>query len=664
MHKHFYLKLALVNIRKNGKLYFPYLLTGIGTVMMFYIMHALSVNEGLEHMFGGNQLGTIMGFGTVVIGIFAAILLFYTNSFLIKRRSRELGLYNILGMEKKHIGKLMLYETLVIALVTLALGLAGGILFSKLMFWVLLRILAAPVSLAFYVSVPSLGITVILFLAIFLVTLAANLAQVHMANPIELLGSANRGEKEPKTKWILALFGLLCLGGGYFIALWVESPLDALSLFFVAVLLVILGTYALFTAGSIVILKLLRKNKKFYYQTKHFTAVSGMIYRMKQNAVGLANICILSTMVLVMLSGTLSLYLGQEDVLTTRFPRDVAIKVYDAPQPSDGQLMQLVKEKAAAYDVAIEHVEDYTSFAMTVVRDGDHFTTGEPEGNPSASDLCELTLLTQEEYEKLTGQPLNLASGEAAIFSNRQNYGRDSFTLDGVTLRITRELAEIPIAQKGMNLVIDGYYLFVEDQTVIEQLIPAYLEENDLGKINRKLSFDIGGEKNNALAFSQALYDTLLSEDLPYGFSFESKEMERDDFLGLYGGFFFLGIFLGILFLMATVLIIYYKQVSEGYEDRTRFAIMQQVGMSYREVKKSIRTQVLMVFFLPLVMAVVHIAFAFRIIVKLLATLNMANVGLFLLCTLATILVFAIIYTLVFALTTRTYYRIVRSDTK
>lgn len=220
MHKHFYLKLALVNIRKNGKLYFPYLLTGIGTVMMFYIMHALSVNEGLEHMFGGNQLGTIMGFGTVVIGIFAAILLFYTNSFLIKRRSRELGLYNILGMEKKHIGKLMLYETLVIALVTLALGLAGGILFSKLMFWVLLRILAAPVSLAFYVSVPSLGITVILFLAIFLVTLAANLAQVHMANPIELLGSANRGEKEPKTKWILALFGLLCLGGGYFIALW------------------------------------------------------------------------------------------------------------------------------------------------------------------------------------------------------------------------------------------------------------------------------------------------------------------------------------------------------------------------------------------------------------------------------------------------------------
>ncbi len=356
MSKMFYQKLAVTNIKKNGKTYFPYILTCISTIAMFYIMNFISVNDGLDSMYGGRELKTILNLGTYVIGFFSVVFLFYTNSFLIKRRKKELGLYNILGMEKKHIAKLLLWETLFVAIISMILGLISGIAVSKLIFLVLLKILNFKVTMGFVISTNSIVKTVILFGSIFLLTLINNMRQIHLAKPVELLKGGQIGEKEPKTKWILTLIGILSLGAGYYIALTTEAPLAALNMFFLAAILVMIGTWSLFTAGSIALLKMLRKNKKFYYKTNHFINVSGMIYRMKQNAVGLANICILSTTVLVMLSTTVSLYIGMEDVLRTRFPRDISISAKNISKEKSEMINNLVKEQADKDNITLKNI--------------------------------------------------------------------------------------------------------------------------------------------------------------------------------------------------------------------------------------------------------------------------------------------------------------------
>ncbi|WP_406542331.1 FtsX-like permease family protein [Clostridium ljungdahlii] len=338
MNKLFYPRLAVINIKKNSKTYFPFILTCICTIMMFYIMHAISINKGLDGASGSESLKTLLFLGTIVIGIFSAIFLFYTNSFLIKRRKKEIGLYNVLGLEKKHIAKILFFECIFTSVISLTAGLIGGIILNKLMFLLLIKMLNFKVSFGFSISVPSIIKTLIVFCSIFFVTLLSNLFQIKILKPIELLKGSEQGEKEPKTKWIMTIIGLAALCGGYGIALNVKSPLAALNLFFGAVILVMIGTYALFTAGSIAVLKFLRKQKNFYYKTGHFISVSGMMYRMKQNAVGLANICILSTAVLVMLSTTISLYAGMEDILKLRYPRDIVVT---AKETNKSQIQKL-----------------------------------------------------------------------------------------------------------------------------------------------------------------------------------------------------------------------------------------------------------------------------------------------------------------------------------
>ncbi|EHQ89074.1 ABC transporter permease [Desulfosporosinus youngiae] len=659
MSRFFYAKLAATNLKKNAQTYLPYILTCIGTVMMYYIMFFLAENEGLGKMAGGSQVQMILSLGSYVIAIFAAIFLFYTHSFLIKRRKKEFGLFNILGMEKKHIAKVLAFETLYVAVISLGAGLLGGILFSKLIFMVLLKILNFAVPLGFNVSGPALAAVLFLFAGIFLLTLLNTLRQIHLAKPVELLQGGQTGEKEPKTKWPLVVIGTLSLGGGYYISLTTQSPLDALTQFFFAVLLVMTGTYCLFTAGSIAVLKLLRRNKEYYYQTRHFTAVAGMMYRMKQNAAGLANICIMATAVLVMVSTTVSLYIGMEDVLRTRFPQNIMIS---APVPA-GQsvegLQTSVKEVLAKHRLEGKDRLDYRYVAFVGNQEGDRLITDMSNMSNASSSVREFYLIPLEDYNRLAKKTASLGDDEILIYSSRSKYEEDALTVLNRTLTVKERLDSF--FENSLNRVsISGsYYIVVKDMDAIKALEEARAEENgdDPSGYRYYLGFDLEAAEADISAVYQDIR-TAVGSDYP-GSSIESPVAAKESFFAVYGGLFFLGIFLGALFIMATVLIIYYKQVSEGYDDKARFAIMQKVGMSREEVRGSIRSQVLTVFFLPLVAAGIHIAFAFPIITKLLAVLNLTNVGLFAWCTVGTILVFALFYALVYGLTAKVYYRIV-----
>ncbi|ADL50674.1 FtsX-like permease family protein [Clostridium cellulovorans] len=646
MNKLFYPKLAVTNIKKNSKTYLPFIITCICTIAMFYIMHALSINKGLDGASGSASVKILLFLGTIVIGIFSAIFLFYTNSFLIKRRKKEIGLYNVLGLEKKHIAKVMFFECMYTSVISLVVGLIAGIILNKLMFLLLLKLLKFEVAFGFYVSVPSIIKTLILFIGIFSLNLLSNLFQIKMSKPIELLKGAEHGEKEPKTKWIITIIGVIALVAGYTIALKVKAPIAALKLFFGAVLLVMLGTYALFTAGSIAVLKLLRKNKKFYYKTSNFISVSGMMYRMKQNAVGLANICILSTAVLVMLSTTVALYVGMEDVIRTRFPRNLVMNASQIQEAQAQKIDKILDTEAKNNNIAIENKLNYWENSFPVIKkNGKFLLTGEED---MSSTVCVIVAIPISDYNRITGKNITLANDEALSFSKVKDYDKNSITIENKTLKI-KEALDKPIQglEYGIEDMVDTYVLFVNNI-------------DSIGKENNKkysIGVDIQGTDKEIITLSNKLSEKLSENNITT--YIDSSAGSREDFFMVYGGLFFLGIFLGTLFLMATVLIIYYKQISEGYDDKNRFEIMQKVGMGKDEIKKTIRRQVLMVFFLPLVFAMIHIAFAFPMITKLLAVLNLKNVSLFMISTIATILVFAVIYAIVFSLTARTYYKIV-----
>ena len=656
MSKMFYAKLAVINIKKNGKTYFPYILTCIGTIIMFYILHFISVNDGLDNMSGGDALKILLNLGTYVIGFFSIIFLFYTNSFLIKRRKKELGLYNILGMEKKHIAKVLFWETLFVSIISMVVGLIGGILLSKLMFLVLLKILNFKVPMGFFISTQSLIVTAILFGIIFVLSLINNLRQIHLAEPIELLKGGATGEKEPKTKWILTLFGVLCLTAGYYIALTTESPIAAMNLFFLAVLLVIIGTYSLFTVGSIALLKILRNNKKFYYKTNNFINVSGMIYRMKQNAVGLANICILSTAVLVMLSTTVSLYIGMDDLLRTRYPRNIAINAKNVSDETSQILDSIITEEVNKLDIPINNIVRYRSMSLLVAQDKNSFSVANSE-SVSTVDISAINLMPLSEYNRIENQSATLNKDEVLLFSFRGEVTGDSINISGNEFKIKERINNLTTDGMDSAMMVNSYYVVVPDEETIQQILSSDENINAFENLDYYYAFDTESDAKSELTLTNTLNSKL--QEASINGSAESVEESRESFFSLYGGLFFLGIFLGALFIMATVLIIYYKQISEGYDDKNRFEIMQKVGMSKAEVKKSIRSQVLMVFFLPLATAVIHIAFAFKVITKLLALLNLTNVSLFAICTVGTILVFAIFYAIVYYLTARIYYKIV-----
>ncbi len=664
MNSSIYTRLALTNLKNNRKTYLPYILTAALTVMMYYIINALGRSGSIPD---DSALQSCLGIASNIMVVFAVIFLFYTNSFLIKRRKKELGVYNILGMGKRHIAKMLCVETLLTGTVSIGAGLVFGLVFSRLMYLILLKIVHYDVRMSFEVSVPALMAAVGLFLIIFAMTLAYNLLQIRHAKPVELLSGGSQGEKEPKTRWLLTIFGLVMIGIGYYIALTTEAPLAALQLFFVAVVCVILGTYSLFVAGSIALLKALRRRKNFYYKPNHFTSISGMIYRMKQNGVGLANICILSTMVLVIISSTVSLYVGMEDVLSARFSREFSVTIAPESGGQEEKLQELIGSVADEYGVERTNILAYHEGSAAAVRKGKQFDlASDQDYGLAVSSIYEVYLIPLEDYNQMEGEDATLEEDEVLAYDPEGTYGEETLEIADKTYQVKGEPEELKIEPKNQTRTVHGIYLIVRDTQEIQEVM-AYVREHsgmqkeyleDATKIEYVTGFDMIGSDKEKADMSQQLQEEIMNAQFP-GALCESRELSKESFYLLYGGILFIGLYLGIMFLMATVLIIYYKQISEGYDDRERYQIMQKVGMSKREVRRSIRSQVLTVFFLPLIAAFIHIAVAFKVITKLLATLNLVNVPLFAVCTVVTGAVFAVFYVIVFAVTAKEYYKIV-----
>lgn len=649
----FFPRLALVNLLRNGQYYGPYLLACGGTAAMFYILRYLTESDIVASVRGAGYLQSLMYLGCIVVALFSIVLLLYANSFVMKRRQRELGLYNILGLEKCHIALLCLWETLYCALAAIVGGIAVGILFSKLTLLLLLQIARLPVEFGFEISVPGIFATAALFAVLFALTLVCNLFRVSRSRPVELLHSDSAGEREPKTKRLLVVLGLLTLGGGYFLSWKVQRPEEALALFFLAVVLVMIGTYCLFTAGSVAVLKALRSNPGYYYQTRHFTAVAGLLHRMKQNAVGLANICILSTMVLVTVSTTVSLYTGMESSLDQMFPHDVDIiqslddRDEDGPQLSTEELLAQVERNLAAAGRKAELLQWYTRTDTVGYYSGNTFSLNFQDGINT-----QIELLTAEEYSRLTGRSVTLEPDQ--VFVQMENLDLPkTFYIESLPFHVAGTVTDFP--RYNTTVLVSGHTarvsLVVADETVISAI--GAQDRNGLDREFR-IQMDLDGTEAQKLACVD-----LLLNGTGGGTAINSRQDNAVDLYAMYGGFLFLGIFLGLLFLLATALIIYYKQISEGYEDQRRYQILRQVGMTDREVRASIHSQILLVFFLPLCTAGIHTAAAYPMVSKLLTLFQLTSTGHYALCTAGTLAVFCAVYALVYGLTARAYRRII-----
>lgn len=649
----FYIRMAWSNIRTNKQIYLPYLISSLVTVFMFYTMASLVPAIQTTTMYGGSSVQAVLEFGVVVLQIFSLIFLFYTNSFIIRRRKKEFGLYNILGMEKKHIAYVVVFETAMIALISCVLGTVLGIVFSKVMLMIFGRILSLSTAIKFSVPAAAILKTFGLFAVVFALTLAYNILQIILSNPIDLLHGGSKGEKEPKVKWIPALLGLICLGAGYYIAVSITNPLDALLYFFIAVVLVIFGTYFLFMAGMTALLKFLKNRKSYYYSKKHFITVSGMLYRMKQNAAGLSTICILSTCILVMVSTTFSMYISMDDILKTRFPHQFIVTNFNYNDESELQLRNLLDQSLKGYEIT--SITEDLSYPLTAIREGNSFTEANPD-RMSNANLSLISLYSLDQFNQQFHTSYELSEGQLLYFKSGGPLSGDDIELMGLNYK-----AVYPdTLPENLNLddVYDTGAMVFADQAAISHLFAHMEEQGNMVPVPfYTCGFDIDGDREMQLKLLPTLRENLSELDV----FVESREGSSDDLIGTYGGLFFLGIFLGFIFIMALVLIIYYKQVSEGYEDRNRFVIMQQVGMSHGEVKKTIHSQVLMVFFIPLAMSLIHLAFAMPMLIKILAILNMVNLKIILLSTAIIVLFFIVIYVIVYLRTAKTYYNIVES---
>lgn len=659
--KSLYCRLAVTNLKNNKQFYIPYLLMGILSVMMFYCMRAMQGSQALGEMRGGAEVALILLLGLVVVGICACIFLFYTNSFVMKRRKKELGIYNILGMEKKHIAKVMVWESSLLYVISVGGGLLFGILFNKLLTMFLYKLVGFSESIPFYISWSGCLQTLVFFAVMYLLILVYNCLQVKLANPIALLHSANAGEKEPKSKWLLGILGAACMVGGYWLALTIQSAVEAITFFFVAVVLVIIGTYALFSVISILVLKALKKNKKYYYQTRHFTSVSGMIYRMKQNATGLANICILSTMVLVMVSTTVCLYAGVDDAVNARQETELDVQfnlegiLEDAQRKElSDKMTKLITDENREISMQKDYMECYW-FTHTK---GESVEAIDDENRGSFKDVSMLQVMTEEDYETYSGQQIESVEPGKVIVAALPAWKSDNIKIFGKEYEVQSKPQYPDRGESGM-LYGDGGYMFVivPDKEAIGEI--RKLGQAEVKNVSERFQYhvlaDIDGDSEQKKACANAVSKGFDGEDM---ICF-SKTSYRESQMEMSGGFLFLGLFFGTLFLMITVLIIYYKQISEGYEDRERFHIMTKVGMSRKEVKASINSQVCTVFFLPIVVAVIHLFGAFPMLELMLSAFNLYNEKLFLICLFGTVAVFATIYFVVYKLTSKSYYKIV-----
>ena len=685
MRGSFYLKLAKDGMSKNRKLYLPYILTCICMVMMFYIVCYLAVGADFQKVYGGETVQMVIGLGVSVIAIFSLIFLYYTNSFLIRRRQKEFGLYNILGMGKRSLIKLLVCENLIMSSVSIVAGLVLGILFSKLAEMAAMKMLGGDIGFDIHVAVAPVLYTVVLFVLIFLLIMMRMLYAILRLRPVELLRSESIGERPPKTNWVLALIGLAVMAVAYYLAVSIEDPMTAMMTFLIAVIMVIVATYLLFIAGSVALCRVLQKNKKYYYKTNHFVSLSSMVYRMKRNGAGLASICILSTMMLVTISSTVCLYAQNENAIAARYPHDISVQIsagggtmFDS---GDMNLyISAVDEVLAEYGQIPQNAEQYRSYTVSAMQSGEEILLDvyglEASGDWDYGKAVSVNMIPLEDYNRLTGANRELKEGEVLYYPYNMNYDGDTLSMEHFGTWKAERLKSSPVNLGEATVDLLGtLFVVVRDTSVIDK---AYQYEIELTEKNNEgyvplmsqyYDFDLGCDEDMQIEIYNDLYDRIaqISTESQEQASImvESRAQGRGDIIALYGGLFFLGMLLGAVFLFGTVLIIYYKQISEGYEDQGRFGILMKVGMTRREVKKSINSQVLTVFFLPLLVAGLHLGFAFPLISKILGLMATGGTVKFLInVTIGCYLIFAFFYVVVYMVTSRNYYTIVNSGDK
>lgn len=671
----FYPRLAWSGIRKNRELYIPYLLTCMGMIMMFYIVSYLYTSTLMTTVRGGSVIAMLMGLGRFVVGAFSIVFLFYTHSFLIRRRKKEFGLYSILGMNKLNLARIMIWESVMVAGISLALGLVLGIVFSKMAELLMRLILRSDVDYAMRISPDNVSQTVGLYLTIFILILVVTLWQVRVADPIELLRSENIGERPPKANWPMALAGAALLGSAYYLAVSIQDPISSMLWFFVAIMLVIAGTYLLFVAGSVALCRALQKNKRYYYKTSHFVSVSSMVYRMKRNGAGLASICILCTMVLVMLSSTVCLYGGMESSLRSRYPRNIMTdnraESYEAlceenyvpVRSAIGEVLDAHRQTTAA-----DNFLDYACVSLGgVFRDGVVETQGTANfgsGQVEYKDMWQIFIISLEDYNRLMGTQETLEPGQLMMYTTKMWFRQSSLQFAG-TEQVWQVVKAGDFVDNGVDAmqIIPSMFLFVEDVESFIRPMAGWADfyGNPLLSYDWFYGFDLDcpWEEQGTIFYEIQGKLAELAAQGPLHGSVESMAMNRSDFAEIYGGLFFLGILLSIVFVVATTLIMYYKQISEGYEDQGRFEILQKVGMTKKEVKKSINSQVMTVFFLPLIAAGIHLCFAFPFLYRGLILFGFSNLWLLVWVAVLAYLLFGVGYVIVYRITSRAYYHLV-----
>lgn len=674
-----YPKLAWQGIRKNAEMYLPYLLMGILMVGVSYIMNYLTRPALMGALSMGGTTLMVLQMGKIVISVFSVIFLYYCNSFLIRRRMKEFGLYNILGMGKGNIARVMLWETLLTALLVFAGGLLLGLSISRLVEMALINLLHADYTVPMELFYPD-GVTwvLLLFGGIYVLILLANLLRMRLSNPVALLKSENTGEKPPKANWFFGLIGLLILLSAYYVAAVSQSPLEALIFFFIAVLMVIVATYLLLVSGSVTLCRMLRRNKRYYYQTRHFISVSAMAYRMKRNGAGMATICILCTMVLVILTSTVCLYGGTDSMVDAICPQDINLTIGLEARDGEENWKRLDAMQQMALDVTEEMgltPENITSQRALVatgkVQNGDYGII--TDADSLKANVLELTVYPLSVYEQATGETVTLADRELLYASFKTNETFSSMSFYGsAPYRMIHAEKELPkrLLSADYRSAWGCLVVFTNDAEAFRSEITALVGEKsgEAMMMDRlALHFDLASEADTDT--QEKLVKTLRSEAMKltgkdfYGMSslsVDTRSLCRRDYLSLFGGLFFLGMVLGPLFSIAAVLIMYYKQICEGYEDAERFAVMRKVGLTDAEIRRSVNSQVLTVFFAPLLMAGLHMLFAMPMIRLILGAFGLHNDSLFYGIGIGCYVVFAVIYALMYLLTSRRYYRIVR----
>lgn len=672
----FYPKLAWEGIRKNKRLYLPYIMTCIGMVMMHYIISYLSGAAILDSVLGSETVGYAMSLGSWVIAVFSVLFLFYTNSFLIRRRKKEFGLYNILGMGKWNIGRIVLWESVIVAVLSLVLGLAAGALLAKVFELAVANLMGAQITYEITIAPDVMVSTGMIYGGIFLLLLLNSLRQIATSNPLELLRSENAGEKPPKANWLVGLAGVIILGIAYYIALTIESPVTALAIFFVAAGMVIVATYFLFGAGSVVMCRLLQKNKRYYYKANHFVSVSSMTYRMNRNGAGLASICVLLTMVMVMLSSTAALYVGTEEQVLSRYPRDINLQIAMNEYASlDNTKLDANRAEITGIlgdDLSkVENLVDYRVGNTSGMLSNGEFSNERQDMQNfdygMANDAVLLFVVPLEDYNRIMGTQQTLDDDEVLIYGYRTDYDAPTIRVnDGQTYRVKEVVDDWVSNGEASMTVIPTVYVFTNDVDAFTKPMQGMTTDwgTPMMTFDWMYCFDMDATEEEiadvfyAIRNSQWMNGLYESEEVA-SVTAECQDIEREGFYAMFGGLLSLGILLSILFLAAAVLIIYYKQISEGYEDQKRFDIMRKVGMTKRDIRKSINSQMLTVFFLPLITAGIHLSVAFPIIHKILQMFNMHNIALHIATTAGCFLIFGAFYALVYRITSNAYYSIV-----